>query len=42
MINNSLEIGKILVPDQDGANRLKLTLIKSAYSASIRRNRQDF
>jgi len=42
MTKNSLEIGKILVPDQDAANRLKRTLIQSADSASTRRNRQHF
>ena len=42
MTNNSLEIGKILVPDQDAANFLKRTLIQSADSASTRRNRQHF
>ena len=34
MTNNSLEISKIIVPDQDAANRLKRTLIQSADSAS--------
>ena len=42
MTKNSLEIGKILVPDQASANRLKRTLIQSADSASTRRNRQHF
>ena len=42
MTKNSLEIGKILVPDQTAANRLKRTLIQSADSASTRRNRQHF
>ena len=42
MANNSLEIGKILVPDKDAANRLKRTLTQSADSASTRRNRQHF
>jgi len=42
MTKNSLEIGKILVPDQAAANRLKRTLIQSADSASTRRNRQHF
>ena len=42
MTNNSLEIGKILVPDQDAAKLLKRTLIQSADSASTRRNRQHF
>ena len=42
MTKKSLEIGKILVPDQDAANRLKQALIQSANSASTRRNRQHF
>jgi integrase len=42
MANNSLEIGKILVPDKDAANLLKRMLIQSADSASTRRNRQHF
>ncbi len=42
MTKKSLEIGKILVPDQDAANRLKQALIQSADSASTRRNRQHF
>ncbi|HIG78139.1 MAG TPA: hypothetical protein EYQ48_09805, partial [Candidatus Lambdaproteobacteria bacterium] len=42
MTKNSLEIGKILVSDQDAANRLMRTLIQSADSASTRRNRQHF
>ena len=42
MTKNSLEIGKILVPDQDSANRLKRALIQSADSASTKRNRQHF
>ena len=35
MTKNSLEIGKILVSDQDAANRLKRTLIQSADSACV-------
>jgi integrase len=42
MTNKNLEIGKILVPDKDAADRLKRTLIQSADSASTRRNRQHF
>ena len=42
MTKKSLEIGKILAPDQDAANRLMRTLIQSADSASTRRNRQHF
>ena len=42
MTKNSIEIAKVLVPDQDAANRLKRTLIQSADSASTRRNRQHF
>ena len=42
MTKNSIEIAKVLVQDQDEANRLKQALIQSADSASTRRNRQHF
>ena len=42
MTENSIEIAKVLVPDQSTKSRLKQALIQSADSASTRRNRQHF
>ena len=42
MTENSIEIAKVLVPDQSTKPRLKQALIQSADSASTRRNRQHF
>ena len=42
MTENSMEIGKLLVPDQVTASHLKQALIQSADSASTRRNRKHF
>ena len=42
MTENSIEIAKVLVPDQSTKPLLKQALIQSADSASTRRNRQHF
>ena len=42
MTKNSIEIAKVLVPDQSTKPRLKQALIQSADSISTRRNRQHF
>ena len=42
MTENSIEIAKVLVPDQSTKSLLKQALIQSADSASTRRNRQHF
>ena len=42
MTENSIEIVKVLVPDQSTKSLLKQALIQSADSASTRRNRQHF
>ena len=42
MTEKSMEIGKLLVPDQVTASHLKQALIQSADSFSTRRNRKHF
>ena len=42
MTEKSIEIAKLIIPDQVAASHLKKALIQSADSVSTRRNREHF